>query len=166
MTPREKTNSLRPVLIAFSFAAMLFALAMFMVPASTQAATHTKFVRGYAYDAEYRPIPGADVTVRMLDSENNERSIHNELTSSEPEWKGYYNLDFLSSEWEIGDTIQVIATYNSQQSDPNTTVASDAFFQWVNATAFEFEIPQFGSTFGLLLTVGIVAVTVLVWKRR
>ena len=169
MSPREKARNLRPVLIASSFAAMLLVLAMFMVPVTTQAATHTKDVRGYVYDADYRKIGGADVTVRMLDSDLNQRSIHNELSSSEPSTKGYYNLQFENAEWEITDTIQVIATYNSQQTDPNTTVATNAFFQWLNATAFEFEIPQFGSTFGLLLTagiIGVVAVTVLVWRRR
>ena len=165
MSSREKAHDLRPVLIAFSFAAMLFALAMFMVPATTQAATHTKDVRGYVYDAQYRTIEGADVTVTMFISESNPRTVHSELSNA----AGYYNLQFQDAEWEIGDTIQVIATFSGQQSDPNETAATNAFYQWLNATAFEFEIPQFGSTVGLLLTVGIigvVAVTVMFWRRR
>jgi len=163
MSSREKVHHIRSVLIAFSFAAMLLALAVLMVPAKTEAATHTKDVRGYAYDHAYRKIPDAQISVTI-------QNPGNPVTKSEPtDANGYYNIQFDDAEWDIGVTISVIATFHSQQSDPNTTACTNAFFQYVNATAFEFEIPQFGSTVGLLLTagiIGVVAITVLFWKRK
>jgi len=163
MYPRMEPSKVKPVLIALTFMAMLIALAVLMVPATTEAATHTKDVRGYAYDHAYRPIPGASISVTVLNPGN-------PVTKSEPtDGTGWYNIQFLASEWDEGVTIQVIATYNSVQSDENTTVATNGFVQWLNATAFEFEIPQFGSYFGLLVTagiIGVVAVTVIFWRRR
>lgn len=163
MSSRYMMNDARRVLIAFSFIAMLLLLASLMVPTSAKAATHTKDVRGFVYDADYRKIPGASVSVTMLNPGN-------PVTKSEPsDSTGWFNIQFLAAEWDVGVTIRVVATYSSQQSDPNETTANDIIFQWCNATAFEFEIPQFGSAAGLLVTagiIGVVAVTVLFWKRR
>ena len=164
MSSAEKAHSLRTVLVAFSFAALLLAMAMLMVPATTKAATHTKDVRGYAYDAAYRPIEGAQVTVTMFISAGNPRTILSEPTSA----LGFFNIQFQDAEWEVGDIIQVIASFGGDKSDANETIATNGFLQWLNATAFEFEIPQFGSTAGLFLTaglIGVLAVTVLFWRR-
>jgi hypothetical protein len=70
-------------------------------------------------------------------------------------------------EWDIGDMIQVIATFDSKQ-EPNSTVATSVGPQWVNIS-FKFVIPEFGSYLGLLIAggaIGIVGIAVVSMKRR
>lgn len=69
---------------------------------------------------------------------------------------------FRGSDWSIGNTIEVIATYNSNQ-EINSTIADDSGSQTVNVT-FTFEIPQFGDMMGLyivMIIVGVIAVASL-----
>ncbi|MBU1158521.1 MAG: hypothetical protein KKE24_04200 [Candidatus Thermoplasmatota archaeon] len=56
----------------------------------------------------------------------------------------------------------------SAQQPPNSTIATSAPYQWVNVS-FTFEIPEFGSYFGLLLAggaIGAVGIAVVAMKRR
>jgi hypothetical protein len=146
-----------------------FALAMFTLVASDDASAGDglKIVRGYVWDKVGRTVEGADVTVNIRwASDDTIRSTLTEATNSD----GFYSVSFGMSDWDIGDRIQTIATYNSIQDD-NSTIATNSNIwpiQFLNVT-FAFEIPQFGSTLGLVIAggaVGAVAVVSLVVLRR
>jgi hypothetical protein len=128
------------------------------------AATGPKIVRGYIWDDAGRLVEGAEVTINMLaQSDSSVRATYSETTPA----TGYYSVTFDMGEWDIGDMIQVIATFDSKQ-EPNSTVATSVGPQWVNVS-FDFEIPEFGSYLGLLIAggaIGIVGIAVVSMKRR
>jgi len=146
-----------------------FALAMFTLVVSDDASAGDglKIVRGYVWDKVGRAVEDADVTVNIrLASDDTVRSTMTETTDS----VGWYSVTFGMSDWDIGDRIETIATYNSVQEDNSTTATSSNIWpiQYLNVT-FAFEIPQFGSTLGLVIAggaVGMVAVVSLVVLRR
>jgi len=148
---------------------LCFALAMFTLVGSDDASAGDglKIVRGYVWDKVGRTVEGADVTVNIRwASDDTVRSTLTEATNSD----GQYSLTFGMSDWDIGDRIQTIATYNSAQEDNSTIATSSNVWpiQYLNVT-FAFEIPQFGSTLGLVIAggaIGAVAVVSLVVLRR
>ena len=155
----------RPGVVVLSAALVLLVLAMAVLPAATQAASHPKQVRGYVYDQDGRKVAGAQVTVTM---KNGTTTVSAKTDTSDS--VGYFSCDFASSEWNITDRILVTATYKSLQATNSTIVLCDnAFFQWENIT-FPYEIPELGSGYvGILiagLLVGAVAVAALVLMRR
>jgi hypothetical protein len=156
----------RPGVVVLSAAlVVIVVLAMAIVPAATQAATHPKQVRGYVYDQDGSKVPGAQVTVTMKDGET---TVSAKTDTSDS--VGYFSCDFAMAEWNIGNRILVTATYNSLQATNSTVLlCDDAFFQWENIT-FPYEIPELGSGYvGILiagLLVGAVAVAALVFMRR
>jgi hypothetical protein len=150
-------------LIALCFAALLLGLGLVLFPSETAAASHTKDIRGYAYDSQYNRIPNIWITVTVLNPGN--PVSRSEYTDD----NGYFNVQFAATEWNQGRTVRVVATYKTDQTTNETLILDNTYFQWGNATAFSYEIPQFGSTAGMFLTagvIGVVAVTVMFWKRR
>jgi hypothetical protein len=158
---RAHSRSFAIILTTVAFALVASAL---MVSNSASAATGPKQVKGYIWDNAGRLVEGADVTINMLaQSDLSIRASYSETTPSD----GYYSVSFGMSEWDIGDTIQVIATFNGNQ-EPNSTAATSTFSQWVNVS-FDFEIPEFGGYLGLLIAggaIGVVGIAVVSMKRR
>lgn len=125
-----------------------------------------KNVRGYVWDNAGTPLASTPVTIKILkQSDNSTRATISVTTNS----VGFFSHSFLSSEWDPGDTIEVIATHNTDQRTNSTNATVDAL-QYVNVT-FPYEIPEFGpSWIGLIAAGGSIAVVGLAllvfWKRK
>ena len=139
----------------------LLALALLSTTNAT-AASHPTTVAGTIRDSADTPCPDVSVTVNMKDGET-VMSTKSETTNEQ----GEYSVLFLAAEWEIGYTIQVIATWSSQQ-ESNSTTAIDSFTHVVDVK-FTFEIPDFGTEVGLIVAggaIGLVAAAVILRKRK
>ena len=151
--------------IAFTAVALAAIALMPVFSQSVSAATMPKAVRGYITDSAGNPLESALVVVNIRDQADydNIRATDSYTTSS----TGYYSITFAMDDWDIGDTIQVIATWDSNQRDNETTADGVAFQDvWV---VFPFEIPQFGGLIGTLVAigaVGAVGAVFVVSKRR
>jgi hypothetical protein len=112
---------------------------------SVMAASGPKIVQGYVNDTVGTPLEGALVTVEIAAQGTGiVRDTQTDTTGSD----GYYMVSFAPSNWDIGDTIHVTATYDTNQQ-LNQTVANDSASQQVNVN-FGFAIPEFSSLFGLV----------------
>ena len=153
------------LIIAFMAVAVAAIALMPVFSQSVSAATMPKAVRGYITDSAGNPLEGALVVVNIrAQADYDTIRATDSYTSLST---GYYSISFGPSDWDVGDTIQVIATWESNQRD-NETAADGAAFQdvWV---VFPFEIPQFGSLLGALVAigaVGAVGAVFVVSKRR
>lgn len=159
----RKSKVLRSsVTLAVSIAVLMTAMAA-LLPTQTSAGPQDMSVRGYVWDSEYRDVEGASVVINIKDGET-VRSTDSDTSDA----NGFYSVMFAAAEWEVGDTIEVIFTFESRQ-DTNWTTAIDATIQYVNMT-FSFEIPEFGSLLGLALAaiaLGVVGTAaVVVWKKK
>lgn len=114
-------------------------------------------VYGFVTDSAGTPIPNADVTVTVLST----MAVRTCSTASD----GSYQVAFLTSDWNSGDTVQVVVVYNTVQ-EIRTGVADDLGNMWIDVQ-FSFEIPEFGSVMGSMVAIAAVAfVAVLfIWKR-
>ena len=156
---------LSPGVIVVSAALVFLMLAVATLPSGIMAADHPKTVRGYVYDQDGRKVVNAHVTVTMMDGET-QISAKTEDSDS----NGYFSCNFDNSDWYIGNTIVVSATYGALQATNETPiVADDEFVQWENVT-FPYEIPELGNgLFGFLvagLLLGAISVAALVLIRR
>lgn len=150
----------RCVSIVASMAFILTAIAL--VPEHAAAQGFPKDVIGTVRDLAGTPVQGALVIVKMFDGVT-EKSSHSDTTNT----LGRYTTTFGGTEWSVGWTIEVSATYNSQ-TETNTSTCDDAPIQTVDVT-FTFEIPEFGTMIGVVvagLALGVVATTVLFRKRQ
>jgi hypothetical protein len=120
-----------------------------------------KPVRGYVWDSADTLIIGADVTVNIKQGE----VIRSTLTDT-TDSAGLYAVAFESDQWDVGDTIEVIASYSGSESPPNSTAATSALVQWVNATIC-IEIPEFSNVGKVLSVTGMVGIlTMFVFARK
>jgi len=145
------------MIIAVAVAAIMIA------PAIVSGASGPKQVRGYIWDNTGRDLEGADVTVNIRYPDTSLRSTLSDTSDA----NGYYSVTFGPSDWDIGNTIEVISTYDSNQ-ETNSTSANANPFQWVNIT-YPFGIPEFGSTLGILVAggfLGAVSIAMLSRKKR
>lgn len=132
---------------------------------SASAATGPKAVRGYIEDSAGNKLEGALVVVNIRYQSDDSLRATDSYTSTST---GYYSITFALDEWDTGDGIEVIATYDTIQRT-NTTTADASAYQdvWVS---FLFEIPQFGSLWGTMIAVGAIgavgAIFVVHKKRR
>jgi len=157
------SRKLVPAVISFGSIVALSVLAFSVaVPANCAAATDPVTVRGYIYDLAGNVVEGASVTVSMKDGETVVSTKTDESDAS-----GYYSTLFLAVEWNLGNTVYVVAEFSGNQQ-PNSTVATDDPVIPVDVH-FTFEIPEFGFDAGLLvagLGIGAVAVGALAWRRK
>ena len=143
---------------------LTLAAVMMTVPTSSNAGTFPKLVYGYVWDAAGTPLEDADVTVNIKRPDTTIRSTLTDTTLS----GGDYMVSFSQEDWEIGDTIEVISTYHGNQESNTTDPISAEGPQMVNIS-YAFEIPEFGSSAGILITgalLGAVAVVTLVYFRK
>jgi LPXTG-motif cell wall-anchored protein len=139
-------------------------LAMLISASSASAETFPKIVDGHVYDSVGTPLENAYVTVKILRaSDNTTRATLNDWTDE----AGFYTVTFDGVYWDVGDTIQVIAEYNSDQRS-NSTLADGAPVQTIDVK-FPYEIPEFGAYWTTLLGLagaGAIGAVFLVRKRR
>jgi len=145
--------------IALAMCVVLVAV-LLSVPKTTSAAgTHDKVVNGYVEDNAGNPYPGVTVSVTI------DGNVKSELTNS----AGYYDLQFLLAEWTVGSTIFVVAQYQSGAPQTTNVAADDSFTQTMTTLIFPYEIPEMGSSLGLIaagILVGAVAIVVVTFVRR
>lgn len=145
--------------------AITFALvAMFLLSQSVEAATGPKQVRGYVRDVDGRFIDGIPITINIRWASDN--TVRATLTDTS-DVDGYYSQTFGPSDWDIGDTIEVIAT-NGGDQESNTTLATVLPMQYCNVT-FPYAIPEFGSIIGFVVAGGLIAVVAVAFlfvKRK
>ena len=112
---------------------------------NVSAATGPTQVRGHVYDSLGSIVSGAQVDVLFLTSQSS--------WSGSTDVNGYYlSRTFGYDEWNVGETIEVTATYGSDHV-VNTSFAIDWIVQIVNVT-LSLVISEFGGSFGFLLVVG------------
>jgi hypothetical protein len=132
-------------------------VAMMLSASYASAGPGPKAVRGYVKDNVGNELEGAHVLVEILiDSTTTVRTSDTYDSDS----NGFYSVLFGAFDWEVGDTIKVTSTYNSNV-EVNSTTANDKAIQYVNIT-YPYEIPQFGGWIGLAITGGLVAAVALV----
>ncbi|UCE91288.1 MAG: hypothetical protein JSV90_07715 [Methanobacteriota archaeon] len=143
---------------------MAFTAIIVTVPGNSEAGTFPKLIYGYVWDGAGTPLEGADVTVNIRRPDT---SIRATLTSA-TQLNGDYMVTFAPADWEIGDTIEAISTYQGHQESNSTGPITMEEPQWVNIS-YAFEIPEFGSAAGFLFTgalLGAVAVVMIVYFRK
>ena len=163
-TMSSRTFKMRAVAV-LSMTLVISIVSMLLLAHSSSAALWPKNVRGTVWDEDGRVVPNTPITINILrQSDNSIRATYTATTNSE----GFYSKGVLAADWDVGDTIQVIATHGSQQS--NSSVANDNPLQYVNVT-FPFAIPEFGPGLMGILASGAAVVAVGVaflvfWKRK
>ena len=146
-----------------SAVAVMLAAVLVAIPTSN-AGLFPKLVQGYVWDAAGTPLVDADVTVNIRRPDTSIRATYTDSTDS----GGVYSVSFGPGEWELGDTIETISTYLGNQESNTTDPITEEGPQWVNVS-YAFEIPEFGSTVGLMIAgalIGAVAVVTLVYHRK
>jgi hypothetical protein len=142
--------------IAVAFVAMLLSASF------VSAGPGPKTVRGYIKDNMGNPVEGASVLVEIVAPDSHVRTSGTDTSIS----NGLYSVMFGPFDWELGDTLRVTSTYNSD-SRVGSAVANSTPIQYVNIT-YPYEIPQFGSWAGFAVAGGILAVVAVVFvgKRK
>lgn len=113
-------------------------------------------VSGFITDAAGTPVEGASVAVTIV-----QKVV---TLTCETDSDGFYQVEFSDFEWDIGNDINVVATYGGQETA--TDVCNEFGVSLVNVQ-FTFEIPEFGSFMGSTVAIAALAgVAILfVWKR-
>lgn len=161
---RRGSGTRARVASAFTLTVAIALVAMFLLSQSVEAATGPKQVRGYVRDVDGRFIDEIPITINIRRASDN--TVRATLTDTSGV-DGYYSQTFGPTDWDIGDTIEVIAT-NGGDQESNTTLATVLPMQWCNVT-FPYAIPEFGSIVGFLVAGGLiaaVAVVFLVVKKK
>ena len=147
---------------ASTVALMLAAVAVAIPPSN--AGDFVKPVLGYVWDAAGTPLEDADVTVNIRKPDTSIRATMTDQTDS----GGQYTVTFAPEDWEIDDIIEAIAVFlGNEESNTSDPITSEGL-QWVNVS-YAFEIPEFGSTAGLMIAgalIGAVGVVTLVYYRK
>jgi hypothetical protein len=147
-------------------AVLISGFAMLCLP-SSQAADDPKYVRGYVKDYLGNAVADVSVVVNMREQPaNTTRTTKSDTTDS----SGFYSCFFDTTEWEVGDLIEVIADYKGDQR-ANYTDAIDQsapFITYVNIT-YPYEIPEFLNLTGFFIAggaIGLLAAIFIVVKKR
>lgn len=125
----------------------------------------TLTVWGYVYDFSGQPLQGANVVVAV------ERTGATSSGVTDSDGKYQASPDFApNSEYDIGDTIQVVASYNSNVQANSSAVPADIDLTGLMQVDvnYTYEVPEFGTLLGFLVAavlVGMIAVY-SVSKRR
>ncbi|HXK37152.1 MAG TPA: hypothetical protein VJ553_06240 [Candidatus Paceibacterota bacterium] len=121
---------------------------------SVRAANSDLTVVGVVYDVGGVPLEDADVVITIVGTPFARYAV----TDSD----GQYTTptDFNGTDYIVGDTIRVVASYNSQVTAPNETVI-DSDMALYGATQvdvhYTYEIPEFGSLTGTVVAMSAIA---------
>jgi len=153
----------KPLAVVLAIGALLLVpmAAISLNDAHTLAATGPLAVWGYVYDFSGQPLQGANVIVTV----ERTGATSSGVTGSDGKYQAL--PDFSTSEYDILDTILVVANYNSNTQDNTSTVVEDIGVLQVDVN-YTYEVPEFGTLLGFLVAavlVGMIAVY-SVSKRR
>jgi hypothetical protein len=151
------------IVLSILCAAVLVAVAI-MAP-STQRPSHIEAVfpltvRGHVWDTVGVPVAGADVEVSMKRPDTSVRSSYTTATNS----TGAYSIAFAPAEWEVDDTIFVVAEFGADTVE-NSTIAEDCPIQYVNVT-MTIAIPEFSDIGKIVSMAGILGIFMMVFFAR
>lgn len=153
------------VVAVFSLLAMAFFAAQ---SPNVSAASDPKYVMGYVKDSADRVLIGASIVVNIRDGATNTTIVSSR--SDTTDGTGFYSVGFLATEWNVNDIIEVISDYSGNQIKVYSaaTLLTLPFNHWANVT-YPYEIPEFGSTVGLIIggvAIGVVGAVFLVIRKR
>jgi len=121
-------------------------------------------VAGHVYDLAGQPLEGANVVVTIVETGGTASGVTDST--------GAYvaQPDIPVDKYDLGNTIRVVATYNSAQETVNVPV-NQSIHDYGIATIdvhYTYEIPEFGSGLGLAFALVAVAAVgfVLVGRKR
>jgi len=119
-------------------------------------------VLGTVTDSAGTPISGASVLIEIV-----ERSYSTSATTGSD---GKYQGEVPPDKWDEGNTVRVSVTYGGDtevRNQPITSEIAGIGIVYIDVK-FTFEIPEFGSLFGLIIAGTAVAVlaAMLVTRRR
>jgi len=162
MSSRSRRFRAAPAVVAVALSLM----ALIAAAPQASAGDGLKIVRCWIWDDAANNVTGALVVVSIIAPDTSVRATDSELSDE----NGWYSLQFGPSDWYIGDTIRVVCTYSGNQEMEEVAAGSSASspYQYVNIT-FPFEIPQFGSILGTMVTigaVGMIGAVFVVYSRR
>lgn len=117
-------------------------------------------VWGYVYDLGGQPLEGANVVVTIVES----GATASGTTGSDGRYQAV--PDITADKYDLGYTIQVVATYNSAQQSTSVPVDQDMHDFGIAQVDvhYTYEIPEFGGVVGLafaMLAVCVVALLVI-----
>jgi hypothetical protein len=126
-------------------------------------ATGPLSVWGHVYDLAGQPLAGAEVVVTIVRT--------GATATGTTDSNGLYQAtpDISYTQYEVGDTIRVVADYDGAQQQTTTPVTQDMEDTGMGEVDvhYTYEIPEFGSALGLAFAfVAIAAVAVVVLSRR
>lgn len=162
--PRYTTLAWKSLLVLPIFAVAV--LAVVAGPTSNGAhimATGPLTISGYVYDLAGNPLEGANVVVLIVQT-----SFTASATTGAD---GSYQAlpDIPPASYDLGNTIQVTATYNSAEEQVSVPVTQDMidFGMAQIDVHYTYEIPEFGTGFGFaFVMVVIAALAVVVLGRK
>ena len=139
---------------------MLLTLAVVSTTNAT-AGTGPLTILGYVYDNMGNPLEGASVVVTNEDT--------SATFSTSTDESGYYQDDFESNQWYVGDRVRVDVTYMSAEATNYTDItedhSADSFAQV--DVHYLTEIPEFGSFVGVVVaSIAIGTVALFSMRKR
>jgi hypothetical protein len=145
--------------------AVMFLVGVSFLPVSKEAsaAVLPKNVRGHIYDEFGNPIGGANVTVEIVRG----GITMDTLWYDSSEADGLYTVTFgMGDDMQVGDTIEVTATYSGHSSSNSAIAADDTPLQTIDVYIIGVFIPEFGSLSVVLVCGAFVAFVILIRMRR
>lgn len=150
-----RSKFLGVLLLCFAFASV--AALTFSSRVATAAPIGPLIILGTVYDSAGNPLEGAHLVVTDLNT------LVSDSTDSMS--GGFYTLSIPGGGgWDIGDTIQVVATSPGEDEKTVTQVVpADAESSGMTIDVhFGTAIPQFGTTIGMAVAAGLVGVVAVV----
>jgi hypothetical protein len=120
-------------------------------------------VYGWVYDSGGLPVEGAAVLVLIVETS------HTRYATTDADGLYSTSSDFNSTDYAVGNTIRVYATYNSEVVQNQTTVTLEMSTGGIAQVDvhFTYEIPEFGSLTGTVVAMsGVALVGAAFFARR
>ena len=146
------------VLISLLLLMLALTLRSTIVIRAGTAASDNLIVFGTVYDSSGNPVELADVTVTVVGSAAAPQSVQ----SIE---EGFYTVTFDMKDWQIGDTVKVVASFGGESGE-NQTTAGSAYPEIDVHLVPSIPIPEFHDSASVMLTIGAMASLVLLVARR
>jgi len=129
--------------------------------AHTLAGTGPLTVWGYVYDFSGQPLQGANVVVTVVETGFSTSGV----TGSDGKYQGSPDLN--ATDYSNGDTIRVVANYNSNTQANTSLVVDDPGVMQIDVK-YTYEVPEFGTLLGFLVAAALVGMIAIysVSKRR
>jgi hypothetical protein len=126
------------------------------------AASWPKDVSGNVYEGDSgHPVVGADIDVEIWNGGTLRYTYPLDVTTDD---EGFYAVSIGGENWDVGNTIKVTASYDSNQKT-ESVVADSGPAQTVDVI-FPYAIPQLAGMVGTLITVVAIGVLALALLRR